>query len=371
MRGSTRKRGSTWTAIWDAPPDPITGERRQRTKGGFPTQKAARAFLNEVLVSVADGSYSEPSKRPLARFLLDEWLPARRGQLRPLTASAYESAIRNHVASRDIGAMPLRALTGGHLNRLYAEMEEAGLSTSTRRLVHAVLQRAFKDAVKWGQLPRNPASDADPPASDQARAQAWTAGEMRRFLAHVDNDRLFALWRLAATTGMRRGELLAVTWRALDLHGARLEIDQQLIPTRDGAAFGPPKSARSRRTVALDPDTVAALRRHRDGQLVEQALAGDAYQDHDLVFANELGRPLLPKTLSKQFQRVRERAGLPAGSLHTLRHTAATLGLTSGVPVHIVAARLGDRPETILSVYAHLLPRSDQLAAERVAAAIA
>ncbi len=239
---------------------------------------------------------------------------------------------------------------------------------STIRGAHTVLHRSLRDAQRWGKLVRNPAAMADPPANARSRAKAWTAGEVSRFLEHVSDHRLFALWRLAATTGMRRGELAAVTWRSLDLEGARLHIDRQLIPTRGGISFGPPKSARSRRTVALDPETVAVLRAHRDTQLLERALAGDAYRDGDLVFCDELGGPIRPERLTEWFGRDRKAAGIPSGTLHTLRHTSATLALTAGVPVHIVAARLGDDPNTVLSTYAHLLPQSDEWAAERVAA---
>jgi integrase len=187
----------------------------------------------------------------------------------------------------------------------------------------------------------------------------------------VNDDRLFALWRLAATTGMRRGELAAVTWRTLDVDGARLAVEQQLVPTRGGVTFGPPKSTRSRRTVALDSDTVQALRDHRAAQLLERDFAGPAYMDRDLVFADKLGGPINPQRLTEAFSRHRKAAGIPTGTLHTLRHTAATLALTDGIPVHIVAARLGDDPKTVLGTYAHLLPQSDAVAAERIAATLA
>jgi integrase len=138
-----------------------------------------------------------------------------------------------------------------------------------------------------------------------------------------------------------------------------------------GASFGPPKSARSRRTIALDSETVDALRAHRAVQLLERDLAGDAYDDRDLVFCNELGEPIWPERLTDWFREHRKAAKISTGSLHVLRHTAATVALTEGVPVHIVAARLGDDPKTVLTTYAHLLPQSDELAAERVAAALA
>ena len=234
----------------------------------------------------------------------------------------------------------------------------------------AVIGRALRDAERWGRVTRNVARMADPPSRDGSRATAWTAGELRRFLGHVADDRLYAMWRLAATTGMRRGELLGLTWRALDLDAARLSVEQQLVPTRGGVTFGEPKSRRSRRTVALDAVTVDALRKHRDTQLFERDFAADAYQDHDLVFADALGGPIHPQRLTQWFAEHRKAAGIPTGSLHILRHTAATLALTRGVPVHIVAARLGDDPKTILGTYAHLLPQSDELAAERVAEAL-
>jgi integrase len=237
--------------------------------------------------------------------------------------------------------------------------------------VHAVLGRALCDAERWGRVPRNVARMADPPSREGSRVQAWTANELRRFLEYISGDRLAALWRLGATTGMRRGELAGLTWRALDLDGGRLSVEQQLVPTKGGASFGPPKSARSRRTVALDPETVDAMRRHQETQLLERDFAGAAYVDRDLVFADALGGPIHPQRLTEWFSECRKAAGIPTGSLHVLRHTAATLALTSGVPVRIVAARLGDAPTEILKTYAHLLPQSDELAAERIAAALA
>jgi len=295
MRGHTYKRGSSWTVVYDEQPD--DGKRRQRSKGGFATKRDADRFLRDMLGRIDSGSYAAPSKLTVADFLEREWLPAVEGTLRPLSVQRYRSVIRLYVKPR-IGSTRLQGLSGGQLNALYSQLEQAGLSVATRRLVHAVIGRALRDAERWGRVPRNVARLADPPSRGQSRAQAWTAGELRRFLEHVHEDRLFALWRLAATTGMRRGELAGLAWRAL-------------------------------------------------------------------------GGPIHPQRLTEWFGDHRTAAGIPTGSLHILRHTAATLALTSGVPVHIVAARLGDAPTEILKTYAHLLPQSDELAAERIAAAIA
>jgi integrase len=366
MRGNIYRRGSTWSVRYDEGRDEH-GRRRQRSKGGFATRRDAQRFLTDMLARLGDGSYAQPAKTTLGEYLELEWLPAIESTVRPLTFTQYHSVVRLRILPT-LGHVRLQAFTGGHLNALYRELEQAGLSVSTRRLTHAVLHRALRDAVRWGRLFRNPADMADPPAAGRSRAKAWTAKELVRFLGHARGDRLYPLWRLAATTGMRRGELAGITWRCLDLEGARLSVEQQLVPTRGGVSLGPPKSSRSRRTVALDVETVAALREHREVQLAERAFAGPAYADADLVFADELGGPIHPQRLTEWFGKLRKAAGLRTGTLHVLRHTAATLALTEGVPVHIVAARLGDDPKTVLATYAHLLPQSDELAAERVAA---
>ncbi|HSZ70211.1 MAG TPA: tyrosine-type recombinase/integrase [Solirubrobacteraceae bacterium] len=368
MRGSTRKRGSSWTAYWDDY-DVATGERRQRSRGGFATRRDAQRHLAGVVVAVNEGSYSEPSKQPLGRFLVEEWLPAVKSTVRPLTYTNYAARVRS-VTKYPIAAVPLRALSGGHLTALYGELERDGLSVGTRRFTHSVLRRALNDAVRWGKLTRNPAAAADPPAASRSKVRAWSDRELRTFLAHVEGDRLQGLWRLAATTGMRRGELLGLTWRHLDLDGARLRVEQQLLPTAGGLTFGPPKSARSERTVALDAGTADALRHHRATQQLERELAGDVYRDGDLVFCNEIGEPVHPQALTAMFTSLRKAAGIPSGSLHVLRHTAATIALTRGIPLHVVAGRLGDRAETLLATYAHLLPHSDEVAAETIAAVL-
>jgi integrase len=379
VRGSTRKRGRTWTALWDVPPDPHTGERRQKSKGGFKTRKAAQEHLAVVITDVNDGTYSEPSKLPLAFYLADEWLPAIKGTVRPLTHRRYAAIVRTYIAGRDIGAVPLRALSPGHVNGWLGELEQAGLSVATRRLAFAVLRRGLADGARWEKVRRNAAAAADPPSLPRSRVQSWTATELRKFLAHVADDRLATLWRAGAMTGMRRGELLGPTWRALDLDGATLRVDQQVIPEpgvcevcgdEHSVTLAPPKSRRGERTIALDAETVAALRRHRDTQLLERDLAGDAYADHDLVFCDELGGPIHPQRATDWFPKLRKSAGIPTGSLHVLRHTHATLLLTDGVPLHVVAARLGDDPKTVLTTYAHLLPTSDAMAAQAVAALV-
>jgi integrase len=125
----------------------------------------------------------------------------------------------------------------------------------------------------------------------------------------------------------------------------------------------------ARAFLPLDGDR--ELRVHRDVRLTERAFAGPAYRDDDLVFCDQPSNDIYPSRLTEWFGQHRDSAAFRTGTLRTLRHTAATLALSSGVPVHIVAARFGDDARTVLTTYAHLLPQSDELAADRIAAALA
>jgi integrase len=367
ISGSIKHRGNRWQALWDLPPG-LDGNRRQKA-ATFKTQREAKEHLASVATQLNQGTYAEPSRQPLAHYLEREWLPAVAGTVRPATHQRYASVVAKQIATHDIGATPLRSITGGMINALSHELEREGLSVGSRRLVHGVLSHALADAVRWDKLTRSPAAAADPPKASSTKVRSWSERELRQFLDHVRGDRMFACWRLMATSGCRRGEALGIQWQTVDLERGRLRIEQQLVQVDGVCKFGPTKSSRGNRTIALDPVTTEILLHHREVQQLERDLAGDAYEDNDLMFADELGRMIPPWWLTDAFARLRKAAGLPTGSLHILRHTVATIGLRT-IPLHVIAARLGDDPRQILSTYAHLLPQSDSEAAAAIAAAV-
>jgi hypothetical protein len=149
-------------------------QRKQRSKGGFATKREASAFLTDQLARLDTGSYVPPSMLTVSAFLTNEWLPAATPTVRSATAATYERAVRLYLVPT-VGALRQQGLRGGHLNGLYAELEQAGLSPATIRQVHATIRRACGDAVRWGALTRNPASAADPPKVPRSRVDAWTA----------------------------------------------------------------------------------------------------------------------------------------------------------------------------------------------------
>ena len=354
-----------------------TEERRRAIKGGYATRKECQVALNKVLSAVEARTFTPPTRITVKAFLLDEWLPAVKGTVRPTTFASYTMLAREHIIPR-LGSLQLQNLSAAAINALYADLLEegrvcgqGGLSTSSVRRVHAVLHRACRDAVRWGGLTVNPVDAADPPkqsAEHTDRLPVWSSEQLAGFLESVADNRLFALWRLLAMTGMRRGEALGLQWSCLDMENSTLTICRAWVPVNGVAQMSEPKTRRGRRTIALDPVTLEALKAHAARQAEERSDWDVAWVEAGFVFTGTDGQPLQPWVVSKAFRDHRTAAMLPEIPLHGLRHTYATLALAAGVNPRIVSARLGHATVALtLDVYSHVLPQQDQEAAVRIA----
>jgi integrase len=383
-RGTVKQASNgTWYFIVDVADE--HGERRQTRRRGFATQRAAQAALNKLLQDLANSTYVSPSRQTLLRFLTDDWLPAIETTIRPSTFDSYRRNIRIHVGSHSIGAVPLQRVDAAKLNRLYADLlagrsGSRPLSARTVQYVHVILHRSFRDAMRWDRIVRNPCASADPPKpgkSHRSTMRTWSADELASFLSAIAGDRLSAAWWLLAMTGMRRGEVLGLAWKAIDLDGETLSVRRTLVTTQarragdPGMAWSEPKTDKGWRTVALDAETVALLRAHRANQLEERLAAGPEYDDQDLVIATVFGKPVHPKTLTWYFSRAVRRTGLPKIRLHDLRHSYATLALKAGIHPRVVQERLGHANVGItLDTYSHVTMPMQAEAANVVAGLI-
>jgi integrase len=252
---------------------------------------------------------------------------------------------------------------------MYAELLER-LSPSSVRHVHVVAHRALRDAMRNDLVQRNAAAAATPPRVVRKELSVWSAEQTRVFLASVEDDRLFAAWWLLSTTGLRRGEVLGLRWRDLNLDTRRLAVVRSLTQRGTELAFTEPKTKRGRRSLALDECMVAILDAHRRRQLEERLMLGLGRPAADgLIFTDGLGEPLRPDSFSQIFDRHNRDLDLPRIWLHDLRHTAATLMLASGANVRTVSERLGhaSTPFT-MDVYAASVPALEEETAAKVAA---
>jgi integrase len=381
MRGHVRKRGKKWAIVVDVGRDE-TGRRKQKWHSGYPRRKDAEEALAKIIGDLNAGTYAAPSKRTVAEYLVDEWLPGMRHQVRPSTWSSYEMNLRTHVVPH-VGGMRLRDLTGVRLNALYGVLVEngrrdgQGLSPRSVRYVHGVLRHALADAKRNRLVAFNAADDASPPSPKQTRdrtkaKRTWSPEQLRAFLSSREDDRLYALWHLFASTGMRRGEALGLHWDAVDLDRGTVEIRTALVAIGYELHWSEPKTDRSRRSIALDPHTVQVLHAHRKRQLTERLAAGPAWTDHGLVFTNEVGEPVHPDRASKLFEAHEQTAGLPHIGVHGLRHGWATMALRAGVHPKVVQERLGHSTIAMtLDTYSHAVPSMESDAANLVAQLVA
>jgi integrase len=297
--------------------------------------------------------------------------------LRDSTWVSYRMNVQKHLVP-GLGAVELQRLTPAQLNVFYRELltrgrrnTAGGLAPKTVRYIHSILHRALRDAVRWGFVVRNVADAADPPKPKTPEMRVWSPAQLRVFLDHVRTDRLYAAWLLAATTGMRRGEILGLRWSDLDLEAGRVAVRRPRIVVDYQVQVSEPKTAKGRRSLALDPATVAALRAHRARQAEERLAVGSRYQDSELVFTRLDGTGFHPERFSSWFRQHVRAAGLPRIRLHDVRHSYATAALAAGVPAKVVSERLGHAAIAItMDTYSHVLPGLDEQAAGQVAGLI-
>lgn len=355
---------TTYRVVYDLPPDPVSGKRRQKWMTA-PTKKEAEKLLAKVTHEVTTGTYIDSNTAPL-RDYLTEWLAGVESSVWPSTYVRYRDAVRRHIVPA-LGNVLLGKLTGAHIQRFYAAELAAGLSPTTVELYHMVLHRALEQAVKWSMIVYNPCNGVDVPRHEAPETKTWTAEQARAFLTGTADDDLAALWRLALTTGARKGELLALRWQDIDLDRGTLAIRRTLSRGKDGLGFNDPKSSASKRTFALLPSCVAALKRHKAHQNERRLRWGDAWQEIGLVFDRGDGSLLHPNVAYVAFKRHARRLELPVIRFHDLRHTCATLAMADGVHAKVVQERLGHSTIGItLDRYSHVTVSMQQDASDRL-----
>jgi integrase len=284
-----------------------------------------------------------------------------------------------------IGGMRLQAVRPARITKLYRDLltggGEAGkpLGIATVSRAHAILRKAFQDAVLVDELiPSNPVERAKRPRAVLGEpGQVWSTAQLRTFLTAVRRHRLFAFYHLAAYTGSRRGELLNLRWSNVDLDGKVITITGSTGMIQGQRIEGTTKNGRSR-VVSIDDETVIVLKEHRKAQAADKLLVGEKWRgaDDGYVFATGYGDPIHPDTvgwlMTKTIRAYNKPVGapppaepLPHARVHDLRHIHATTLLLAGVPVHVVAARLGHAdPAITLRVYAHVIRSAEVAAAE-------
>lgn len=360
-----RWRGAvTWTE-----PD---GTRSRRIVSA-PTSTEARDKLDALRRELRLGTLAPAGPRQTLSDFLATWIERDRNRVRPSTWRQREMHVRCYLIPA-LGRHALVRLSAADVERATAAFMANGrpetvddrrrgrqrhspVSPLTARHVRATLRRALGDAARDGLVGRNAAADARPPYVPHSPVAYLTAPDVQRLLDATAGSAQGPLYALAATTGLRLGELLGLTWP--DVADGTLTVRRSLARSAAGGwELAQPKSARSRRTIPLPAIARDALDRQRVRQDTERASAGAAWQDRDgLVFTDGVGRPLRPEGVSARFRRERDDAGVPKVRFHDLRHSAATMMLAEGVPLAVISEWLGHAGIAITaSHYAAVVP---------------
>jgi integrase len=373
MTGCTFKRKLrsgrvVWGYSLDAGKDEA-GTRKRIFKSGFQFQREAEAARLKVLKEMEDGVLAQPDPRTLGEFF-NQWLEEyAQHQCSRKTVERYRELAR-HV-TKHLGQTPLGKVTPLQLQRVYNTLLTSGkkngtpLSRKTVRHVHGLVHVALQTAVKWHLLRLNPADACSLPPLPAREAHAIDQNDTIRFMTACKEHWIGDLLRVAAASGARRGELLALPWPDVDLAAATITIQFSLEQTKEYGLKIKGTKGRNIRKIGLDPETVDVLLRVREKQDLSRSLFGANYRsDLDLVFCQADGSFIRPDVVTKAARRLAKRAGFSGVSLHTMRHSHGSQMLSLGVPLPTVSKRLGHANVNVTAtIYAHALPNDEAEAA--------
>jgi len=373
MRGHIRKRSKdSWEITIDLPRG-LDGKRRQKTQTIRGTKKDAEKEMTVLLNRLDKGTYVKPHKKTVTEYL-NEWLNhIEQTTIGRKTFEGHKEHAEKYIIPL-IGDIGLLRLEPFDIETMYTELRKSGrkkskggLSEQTIKHIHSTLNNALKRAVKWKLLTNNPCIDVDKPMPKKTEMQALDENETASLLRSVEDTRLHAPILVAVTTGLRRGELLALRWKDIDIKRHKLNVRQSVEVTKTSLGFKEPKSKSGKRSITLPQITINTLLKHRKEQNERRLMLGAGYKNLDLVFSDYDGNIWHPDVFSNVFRRHAVKIKLKTTRFHDLRHSHATQLLSQGIHPKVVQERLGHSTIVItLDTYSHVLPNMQEEAAEKI-----
>ncbi len=373
-RRKNRDGKATGYTVTVSVPNPAGGRGRRYTVGTYRLKGDAENAERDTQDAIRRGTF-QPDPPPPAHVvtvaeLLTTWLDGHKA--RGNTLAQYEIAIRLHIIPA-FGAMPAAELDGQFLQSMYNEWEKlpkakGGKGADTIRRCHIILNQAYSQALTWGTVGRNPCHGVKHASPKPRKAHILTTAQAREIVMAMDEHPLKAYFYLVLFQGMRRGEALGLRWKDVDLERGLAVIQQTIIPdagNRGRAQIGDTKTRAGTRRVRLSPETIEALRTHRPKWAATKLMAGESWQDGDLITCTADGAPIAPNHADTAYRALRRMAGIPASvRLHDLRHTHASYLIQSGENPKVIQERLGHkRVSTTLDIYGHLMDDMQDTAA--------
>lgn len=354
MKGYVRKRGSKWSYTVDIGRDPVTNKRKQKTKSGFATEKEAQKALNEIIYELNKGIWIAPQKITVKDFAL-EWLSNYQHRIRTTTADQYRTKIEKWVIPL-LGNFKVQDLKPIHAQRFTNQLLE-NMNENSAHKTYAITKLMLNHAVSLEIINKNPFANLSLVREQKRKVVTWSFDDLDHFLKITKKYDMFyyRMFATAAYTGLRKGELLALTKEQIDFEQKYITVAKSLFETREGVQLGELKTPSSYRKVAIDDFLINILKEQIAKNNEMKLKLGKEYIDNDIVFCHEDGMFYRPTSINRIFSRFIDKSGVSKIRFHDLRHTHATLLLELGVNPKVVADRLGHSSVKItLDTYSHV-----------------
>lgn len=364
-----------WEARYSVGTDPGTGKQIQRSISGK-TQKEVSTKLKAATAAIDAGTYIAPNKMSVGEWL-DIWTKDYLGGVKPRTVESYTQQIETHIRPA-LGAIKLELLNAHTIQEFYNALGEphgdkSGLSPKSVKNIHGILHKSLQQAVAIGYLRFNPADACTLPRVVRKELHPLDEEGITLFIEAVKGHPLERVFLVTLFTGMRRGEVLGLTWDCVDFANGMILINKQLQKTPGGGSNYTLVSTKNSkgRSITPAPSVMDVLRTQRRVQAEWRLKAGPLWNDGGLVFTDEMGNHLIPQTVYHNFKRVVAAIGLPETRFHDLRHSYAVAAIRSGDDIKTVQGNLGHATASFtLDVYGHVTEQMKKDSADRMEAFI-
>ena len=371
--GSIRQRSNgTWEGRYTAGRDPKTGKQVQRSVYGK-TQKEVAQKLRQINTEMDEGTYTEPCRLTVGEWL-DIWTEKYIGNVKERTQELYRNNVEVRIKPA-LGSIKLSKLTTDQIQSFYNGLMkgERAITPKTVKNIHGVLHRALVQAVKLGYIRLNPADNVTLPKQTKPELTPLTDEHLTDFINAIKGHPYENFFLVDLFTGMRRSELIGLTWGDIDFDRGTITISRQLIPARKNieSKFTPTKNGKVR-VIAPAQSVMDILRRQKEQQERMAEIAQEAWSNPEgFVFTNEFGRHLAHNTVYHHFKRIVEKIGMPNVRLHDLRHSYAIASLYAGDDIKTLQENLGHHTAAFtLNVYGHVSMQMKRESSKRMDAFI-
>ncbi|MBS4535182.1 site-specific integrase [Clostridium sp. D2Q-14] len=360
MQGHVRKRGKKWCFVVDVPS--MDGKRKQKWYSGYKTKKEAQKALSKVLNEINTNTLVIPDDSTLGEYLT-YWLNMYKDKLSPTTIAGYTIIIEKHLIP-SLGKIKLAKLKPLMVQDYYNKKK---LSERTLLNHHRLLRKALEDARKWQMIHQNVCDLVNSPKPKKYTAKVLEPSDISKLLATLEGNRLYIPIALLLMLGLRRGELLGLKWSDIDFKKKILHIRRNLVMDEDSnLVIKDPKNETSKRDLPLSDRAIELFKKQRKENLEMQLYIED-YKESEYVFVEPNGDRMNPNNFSKRFNYFVNRNGFKGLRVHDLRHTNATIMLSSGVPAKVASKRLGhSNISTTMDIYSHVLDDLNEEATQKI-----